>query len=86
MHDPRLARQSLARALSDDETALAQALEEIFATGTHDFAAVASALQAKGVARPSGAHAAWTEAALTDELARINSSLDNAYATDGIGA
>jgi len=86
MLDPRLSRQSLARPLSNAETALAQALEEVFATGTHDFAAVAAALQAKGVMRPSGSHETWTEAALAEELRRINASLDAAYAADGIGA
>ena len=86
MLDPRLARQSLARALSDHEIALARALEDIFATGTHDFAAVAAALQARAIARPSGARDAWTEATLTDELVSINASLDHAYATAGIGA
>jgi len=86
MLDPRLARQSLGRALTDDETALASAIEEIFAVGTHDFAAVAAALQAKNIARPSGVSDAWTEAALFDELKRVNAALDDAYATHGIGA
>jgi hypothetical protein len=86
MLDPRLARQSLARDLSEPEMALARALEEIFATGTHDFAAVAHALSARGLARPSGSAEAWTEASLASELATINASLDAAYAKNGIGA
>ena len=86
MLDPRLAQQSLSRSLTGSEQALALALEEIFATGTHAFSAVASALQSKGVQRPSGAADAWTEAALETELAVINASLDAAYAKDGIGA
>jgi hypothetical protein len=81
-----LAHQSLSRAVTEPEAALARALEEVFATGTHAFAAVAALLQAKGVARPSGATGAWTEAVLASELAALNASLDAAYATDGIGA
>jgi hypothetical protein len=86
MLDPRLAEQSLSRNLTGLEKALAQALEEVFATGTHDFAAVALALQAKAVARPSGTAGAWTETSLASELTAINASLDAAYAKDGIGA
>ncbi len=86
MLDPRLAEQSLSRVLTAPERALAQALEEVFATGTHHFADVATALQAKGVARPSGTATEWTEATLAAELAAINQSLDAAYAKDGIGA
>ena len=82
----RLARQALARPLSETEQALARALESIFATGTHDFTAVAAALEAKHVAKPSGASAPWTTALLEQELKAINASLDAAYATDGIGA
>jgi hypothetical protein len=81
-----LAHQSLSRELTEPEAALARALEEVFAAGTHEFAAVAAALQAKGVARPSGASGIWTEAILASELAALNASLDAAYAQDGIGA
>jgi hypothetical protein len=84
--DPRLARQSLARPLTDAEQELARALEAIFASGTHDFAAVAAALQARNVARPSGTDAPWTPALLESELATINAALDAAYAKDGLGA
>lgn len=86
MLDPRLARQSLARPLSAAEQALAVELEAVFAAGTHDFAAVADALQSKGVVRPSGSHEPWTLASLESELATLNASLDAAYAKDGIGA
>ena len=85
MLDPRLAHQSRARALTAAEQELARALEEIFAAGTHDFAAVAEALQARSIARPSGATATWTRATLAEEMAAINASLDAAYAENGIG-
>jgi hypothetical protein len=68
------------------EQALAQALEEIFATGTHAWPALAAALQSKGIARPSGAREPWTEASLEAELSAINRALDQAYAKHGIGA
>ena len=86
MLDPRLARQSLARPLTASEQALAHELEAVFAAGTHDFSAVATALQMKGVARPSGSAEPWNLAALEMELATLNATLDAAYAKDGIGA
>jgi hypothetical protein len=82
----RLKHQSLGRALTEEERALAAALEKVFATGQHDFEQVARALEAGGVKRPSGASGPWTVAVLQDELARINASLDAAYAEKGIGA
>jgi hypothetical protein len=82
----RLAHQSLGRPLTPAEQALAAALERIFATGTHEFDAVARALEADGVARPSGEAGAWTAAVLERELAGINAGLDAAYAEHGIGA
>lgn len=85
MLDPRLATQSRARPMTDAEAALAQALEGIFAAGTHDFYAVAVALNAQGIARPSGASDAWTGAIVLDELKIINTSLDAHYARDGLG-
>ena len=84
--DPRLRHQSRARALTGEETALAAALQEIFADGVHAFDAVASALQARGITRPSGSTDGWTEAALESELTRIDAALDASYASDGIGA
>ena len=82
----RLRHQSLGRPLTNEETALAQALEKIFRTGEQDFEEVARALQRDGVKRPSGANEPWTAAVLEQELVRINSSLDAAYAENGIGA
>jgi hypothetical protein len=84
--DPRLARQSLARPLTEAEQGLARALEAIFVAGTHDFAAVAAALQASNIARPSGTSEPWTTALLETELAAVNAALDAAYAKDGLGA
>jgi hypothetical protein len=75
----RLARQSLRRPLTPEEDALAAALKDIFAAGTHDFAAVAAELQSRKVKRPSGEAAAWTLETLEQELIRINASLDAAY-------
>lgn len=83
--DPRLAHQSRARPLTEAEQRLAHVLEEILATGTHDFAAVADALQARGIEQPSGATGAWTLAMLVEEVGAINASLDAAYAETGIG-
>ncbi|HVV94533.1 MAG TPA: recombinase-like helix-turn-helix domain-containing protein [Hyphomicrobiales bacterium] len=81
-----LAHQSLGRELTAAERELGAALSRIFATGEHDFAAVAAALGKSGVARPSGTAGAWSAAALEEELSRINASLDQAYAEHGIGA
>jgi recombinase-like protein len=82
----RLKHQSLGRPLAPEERALADALEAVFRTGTQDFEEVARALERDGVKRPSGAMGAWTAAVLEEELARINASLDGAYAQNGIGA
>jgi hypothetical protein len=85
MNDPlsgdraRLAHQSLHRPFSPAERRLADALEKIFATGEHDFAAVVAALQRDGVPRPSGAGEPWSVAALESELKRLNDLMDDAY-------
>jgi hypothetical protein len=82
----RLKHQSLGRPLTEEERALAAALEKVFITGQHDFAEVARALERDGVKRPSGEQGPWTVAVLEAELKRINTSLDAAYAEHGIGA
>jgi hypothetical protein len=82
----RLRNQSLGRPLTPEERALADALEAIFHTGTADFEEVARALERDRVPRPSGAVGAWSAAVLEQELARINTFLDQAYAENGIGA
>jgi hypothetical protein len=74
-----LGRQSLRRPLSDAEAKLAEALEQIFASGRQDFADVAAGLRELGVPRPSGATDPWSVEALESELRLINASLDDAY-------
>jgi hypothetical protein len=73
------ARQSLGRDITPLESALAEALEAIFATGEHDLQSVATELQDRGVSRPSGTAGAWTVSVLEQELRQINHSLDAAY-------
>jgi len=75
-----LANQSLRRPLAPDERSLADALDAIFARGEHDFSAVAQALQAAGVKRPSGQAGPWTAQVLDEELKHVNASLDEVYA------
>ena len=86
MHNPARAHQSRGRPLTPAEQALAEALGTIYADGTHDFAAVAAALNERKVARPSGGAGGWTAAVLDQELRDLNASLDEAYARHGIGA
>jgi hypothetical protein len=81
-----LQHQSLGRPLTDDEQALAAAIEKAFRSGVHDFNDIARALEQDGVKRPSGAVEQWTAQALEQELKTINASLDAAYTANGIGA
>ena len=74
-----LGRQSLRRPLTPAESGLARALETVFATGQHEFAAVVEYLQQQRIARPSGSTDPWTVAALEEELRKINVALDEAY-------
>ena len=78
-HDT-LARQSLARPLTEAEVTLAAALERAFADGIHDFVALADWLQRDGVPAPSGEASPWSVEKLGAELSAINASLDDAYA------
>jgi len=82
----KLKYQSQGRAMRPEEDALAKAMLKHFAAGTHDFTALAAALQADGIARPSGQAGPWTLAVLEEELAAINEDLDHAYAENGYGA
>ena len=75
----KLGRQSLRRPLSTAEAKLAEALEQIFAGGSHEFADVAASLRALKVPRPSGSTDPWSVEALESELGLINASLDDAY-------
>ena len=78
-----LGRQALGRSLTAGEKDFARALEVIFHSGEHDLAKVVQQLEAKGVQRPSGSAGAWSLDVLSHELARINASLDEAYAANG---
>lgn len=86
MLNPDLRNQSLGRSLTKDEAAFAVALEAIFASGAHAAPVVALALQERRVKRPSGGVAAWDEAALLQELADLNATLDASYLSNGIGS
>lgn len=83
---PALAHQSRGRELTAEETALAAALMEIYASGEHDFAAVAAELARREVIAPKSGRADWSEALLAEELAAINADLDAAYEAHGYGA
>lgn len=78
--------QSRGRELTDAEQAMASALEEIFASGCHDMADVASRLTAMNIAMPSGAASEWSVETLAAELATINAQLDAAFEEHGYGA
>ena len=75
----KLGRQSLSRPLSAAEAKLAEALEQIFASGSHEFVDVAASLGALNIPRPSGSTDPWSVEALESELRLINASLDDAY-------
>jgi hypothetical protein len=81
-----LQHQSLGRPLTDDEHALALALERAFHSGVSDFSEVARLLEHEHVKRPSGAAGSWTADVIEQELKAINASLDAAYMENGIGA
>lgn len=83
---PQLAHQCQGRALDTHEDALADALMEIFKSGTHDFTSVASELAARGVVAPRSGRTDWTLALLEQELAETNAELDKAYGAYGYGA
>jgi hypothetical protein len=83
---PDLAHQSLGRALTPEEAALAAALSAVYAKGTHDFAAVAEALTQDEIVAPRSRRTDWTEALLAEELAAVNADLDAAYEANGYGA
>ncbi|MGP6086387.1 recombinase-like helix-turn-helix domain-containing protein [Antarctobacter jejuensis] len=83
---PVLAHQCRGRELEPRETALAEALMEIYGTGTHDYDKVAAALAAKGIEAPRSGRTDWTAALLHEELAATNAQLDAAYKEHGYGA
>jgi hypothetical protein len=83
---PALAHQSRGRDLTPLEKTLADTLMEIYATGTHDMAAVAAELSARGIAAPVSGRTDWDVALMEAELKATNASLDAAYAEAGYGA
>ncbi len=78
--------QSRGRALSKVEEAFADALEAVFATGTHEMGKVAEALAEKGVEAPVSGGTDWTVAKLEAELKATNADLDQAFQEHGYGA
>ncbi|MBN7760596.1 hypothetical protein JYP52_05560 [Nitratireductor aquibiodomus] len=83
---PGLEHQCRGRELDEREVAFADALMTIYATGEHDFSAVARQLTEKGVVAPRSGRSDWTEALLSEELAATNKELDAAYEAHGYGA
>lgn len=83
---PALSTQSQGRPLSDVETTFAEALVDIFESGTHDFDTVATELTSRAVVAPVSGKSAWDKSLLESELKQINSELDTAYAENGYGA
>lgn len=83
---PELARQAQGRSLSGPETTFAEELMKIYATGEHDFDAVATALTNQGVIAPVSRKQNWDRSLLEAELKQINAELDKAYAENGFGA
>jgi len=77
------ARQSLGRAMSSQEEALADALMQIYADGIHDPDAVADSLNQRAVPPMSGKAGTWTAALLHRELQKLNADLDAAYEQNG---
>jgi hypothetical protein len=75
----KLSKQSLARELTAHEAALANALESIYVRGIHAPNDVCAALNASILGN-------YTPESLEAELTAINTSLDKAYAQNGIGA
>ncbi|GAB5446321.1 recombinase-like helix-turn-helix domain-containing protein [Gymnodinialimonas sp.] len=83
---PELANQGRGRPLTEAEDALADALMAIYAEGVVGEAALAEALAARGVIRPSSGKADWTAETLAAELKALNADLDAAYQENGFGA
>ncbi|MFC5584260.1 recombinase-like helix-turn-helix domain-containing protein [Nitratireductor kimnyeongensis] len=83
---PGLEHQCRGRELDERENALADALMAIYATGEHDFSAVAQQLAEKGVIAPRSGRTDWSEELLNEELVATNRELDAAYEAHGYGA
>lgn len=83
---PALAHQSRGRDLTETETALAEAMMEVYGSGVTDAAGLAAGLADKGVIAPISGRSDWTAELLAEELAAINADLDAAYLEHGYGA
>jgi hypothetical protein len=82
----KLKHQSLGRTLNAQEVDFASALERIFISGEHDFAKICEILTQDKIIAPLSAKQNWNIALLTQELAALNASLDEAYTKNGLGA
>lgn len=80
-----LPHQSLGRALTPQEQALAEALMEVYAAGASGPDAVAAGLAERGVAIPSSGNSDWTAESVAREFALLNADLDKAYEENGFG-
>ena len=83
---PALAHQSRGRALEPYEQDLADALIDIYRTGTHQFDRVVAELNARGITAPRSGRSDWDVELLEEELIATNRLLDEAYQVDGYGA
>ncbi len=83
---PELAHQSVGRAVSEAEKALATAMMEIYAAGAASFAEVAEKLTERGLLAPASGATVWDAALLEAELKTANDSLDESYQANGYGA
>lgn len=83
---PELARQSVGRAISPEETALAEAMMAAYGAGAATLAEVAEKLTEQGVVAPLSGGTTWDAALLETELRAANETLDATYQSDGYGA
>lgn len=83
---PELANQGRGRELTTPEDDFAEALMAIYGEGITGEAALAEALVARNIARPSSGTPDWTADTLASELKAINADLDAAYLENGFGA
>lgn len=81
-----LAHQSPGREITAEETALAEAMMEIYATGATDMGDIAQGLSERGIAAPASKRTDWDAELLESELRTANESFDAAYRENGIGA
>jgi hypothetical protein len=83
---PELARQSVGRAVTEAEKALATAMMEFYGAGATTLAEVAEKLTERGVTAPASGGTTWDAATMEAELKAANANLDDSYQTNGYGA